>query len=318
MQGGGGGRHPFFDFGDPFGGFGPPRNLMSSFFGGRDPFDDPFFTHPFGGMFESSFFGPNGILHQCTPSGFLQHQAPEPQQSRGPIIEELNSDDDDEKEDTSKEKNANPRKHDRSSNEPLVEDPDDEVEEKKSKYLQYRNDYSRSNQGQSQPQAHNFTFQSSSVTYGGANGAYYTSSRTRRTGSDGLTFDESKEADATTGQAAHRVSRGLHNKGHSLIRELHSDGNVDTMQTLHNLNEDELGGFEEAWKGNAQKHLPGLSRDLNVNGGFGASGSGQNRHAGRGGWALPSSTESQENLGRMPDAGDRGVSSQAEAQPWRG
>ncbi|KAJ7952446.1 Myeloid leukemia factor 1 [Quillaja saponaria] len=202
--------------------------------------------------------------------GFLQHQAPEPRQSRGPIIEELNSDD--EIEDASKEKKTNPRKHGRSSNEPLVVDPDDEVEEKKSKQLQYRNDYTRYNQ---------------------------------------VTFEECKEADTTTGQAAHMVARGLHDKGHSLSRKLHSDGKVDTMQTLHNLNEDELTGFEEAWKGNAPKHLPGLSIGFNGSGSFGGSSSGQNGHFGRGGWALPS-TEHRENLGRMPDARDRGGSSQAQ------
>ncbi|KAJ7952445.1 Myeloid leukemia factor 1 [Quillaja saponaria] len=241
--------------------------------------------------------------------GFLQHQAPEPRQSRGPIIEELNSDD--EIEDASKEKKTNPRKHGRSSNEPLVVDPDDEVEEKKSKQLQYRNDYTRYNQVQSQPATRSFSFQSSSMTYGGANGAYYTSSRTKRTGSDGVTFEECKEADTTTGQAAHMVARGLHDKGHSLSRKLHSDGKVDTMQTLHNLNEDELTGFEEAWKGNAPKHLPGLSIGFNGSGSFGGSSSGQNGHFGRGGWALPS-TEHRENLGRMPDARDRGGSSQAQ------
>lgn len=57
--------------------------------------------------------------------------------------------------------------------------------EKKSKHLLYRNDDNRLNLNQSQPQAHNFTFESSTVTYGGANGPYYTSSRTRRT-SDGV------------------------------------------------------------------------------------------------------------------------------------
>jgi len=161
MQGRGGGRDPFSNFGDPFGGFGgfgslgPPRSLISSFFGGRDPFDDPFFTRPFGGMFESSPFGgptgfpfppglhPSGFLQQqvpgMLPSGFLQHQypraypsgfldrqAPEPSRQRGPIIQELDSDD--ENEDTTEERKENPRKHSRSNDEPSVEYPDDETE----------------------------------------------------------------------------------------------------------------------------------------------------------------------------------------------
>lgn len=130
MQGRRGNGDPFSEFGDPFagfGGFGGGRSIMSSFFGGRDPFDDPFFTRPFGGMFESSFFGPRGNpfpdMHR---PAFIERQAPEPQRSRGPIIEELDSDD--EKEATVNEKKENPRKHGRSSNGPFVEDPDDEVQ----------------------------------------------------------------------------------------------------------------------------------------------------------------------------------------------
>lgn len=163
MQGRGGGRDLFSDFGAPFGdfggldGFGAHRSLMSSFFGGRNPFDDPFFTRPFGGMFESSFFGPNGspftTMHPPAsferppafpahspaflehhppflehPPPFLEHQPPEPKRSRGPIIEELDSDD--EKEEAVKEKKENSRKHGRSSNGPLIQDPDDGVEGK--------------------------------------------------------------------------------------------------------------------------------------------------------------------------------------------
>lgn len=135
MQGGRGGRNPFFEFGDPFAGFGGfgsfggQGSLMSSMFGGRDPFDDPFFTRPFGGMFQSSFFGPNvNPFAEMHPSGFLEQQAPEPRRSRGPIIEEINSDD--ENEDADKEKKENPRKHGRSSKEPYIEGPDDEVEGK--------------------------------------------------------------------------------------------------------------------------------------------------------------------------------------------
>lgn len=105
--------------------------------------------------------------------------------------------------------------------------------------MQHRDNYNQYNAMQSQPQAHSFTFQSSTVSYGGANGSYYTSSKTRRMGSDGvsncerfsiffsfhscrasnlrllceqLAFEESKEADTTSGQATHRVSKGLRNK----------------------------------------------------------------------------------------------------------
>ncbi|KAK7330689.1 hypothetical protein VNO77_24887 [Canavalia gladiata] len=291
MQGGRGGRDPFFDFGDPFGGFGgfgsfgPPRSLFSSFLGGRDPFDDPFFTRPFGGMFESSpFGGPTGFpfAPDMHPSGFLEHQAPEPRRQRGPIIQELDSDD--ENEDETEEKKENPRKHRRSNNEPVVEHPDDELQGKKSKHLQARDEYNRFNATGSQPQSHSFCFQSSTVSYGGSNGTYYTSSRARRTGSDGVTFEESKEADSSTRQASHTVSRGIRGKGHSLSRKLNSDGKVDTMQMLHNINEDELSRFEEEWKGKGQSYLPGWSGNIEAGRHIGQAEQGR-----QGGWALPSS-----------------------------
>ncbi|KAL4280491.1 hypothetical protein GQ457_03G020380 [Hibiscus cannabinus] len=320
MQGGRGGRDPFFDFGaDPFGGFGGfggHRSLLSNFFGGRDPFDDPFFTRPFGSMFESSssFFGPDhSPFPDMHPSGFIEHQSPELKRQRGPIIQELNSDDEqDEVED--EEMKENPRKHFRSKDEPHDEVPDDGVEQsgRKNGHLQRMDVYNGSyRRQQQQPQTRSFTFQSSTVTYGGANGAYYTSSKTRRSGNDGVTFEERKEANTATGQASHQVSRGLHDKGHSVMRKLNSDGRVETMQTLHNLNEDELTGFEEAWNGNARKHLPGWSGVYNTHDTIGF---GQNVQAsqGQGGWALPS-TEHSQRSGRLGmDAGDKGGSSNSQ------
>lgn len=141
-----GGRDPFFGFGDPFGGFGGfggfgrQRSLISEVFGGRDPFDDPFFRSPFGGAFESSFFGSNGVpFMNPHASGFLEHQPqflgrqpqfehplPQPNLSRGPVIEELNSDDENDEE-SGKINKENPRKHGRSSKEPIVVGPDDEA-----------------------------------------------------------------------------------------------------------------------------------------------------------------------------------------------
>ncbi|RDX63330.1 hypothetical protein CR513_58254, partial [Mucuna pruriens] len=345
MQGRGGGRDPFSDFGGAFGGFGgfghsfgPPESLFSSFFGGRDPFNDPFFTRPFGGMFESSpFGGPTGfpfppgippsvfLEHQSLgmhpsrfledqslgmhpsrfledqtlsmhPSGFLQRQALVPSGQRGPIIQELDSDD--ENEDATEEKNGNPRKHSRSNDDPFVEHPDDEIEgKKKSKHLQTGNEYNRVNTTRPQPQSHSFCFQSSTVSCGGPNGMYYTSSRTRRSGSDGVTFEERKEADSSTRQASHVISRGIHGQGYSHSRKLNSNGKVDTMQTLHNINEaflivlgcdfvDELAGFKEEWKAKGQKHLPGWTESIGVRN------NGQGEQARQGGWALPSSEPS--------------------------
>ncbi|KAJ1419147.1 Myeloid leukemia factor [Sesbania bispinosa] len=220
------------------------------------------------------------------PSGFLKHQAPDPSRQRGPIIQELNSDD--EKEGAEEENVGNLRKYHRSNNEPCVELPDEELEGKKRKHLQDKNEYNRFNatEPQPQPQAHSFCFQSSIVSYGCANGTYYTSSRKRRTGSDGVTFEESKEANSSTRQASHTISRGLHGKGHTLARKLNSDGKVDTMQTLHNIKEDELVDFEDEWKGKGQKNFPGWT------GSIGASHSGQAGQTSQGGWVLPSSEHS--------------------------
>ncbi|KAK9147885.1 hypothetical protein Scep_006642 [Stephania cephalantha] len=76
--------------------------------------------------------------------------------------------------------------------------------------------------------------------------------------------------------------------GHSVTRKLGSDGKVETMQMLHNLNEDELAGFDKAWNGNARKHLPG-HENIVGQGSSDLSSRGRNSQASRGGWALPSS-----------------------------
>ncbi|KAE9597721.1 hypothetical protein Lal_00041430 [Lupinus albus] len=332
MQRGRGGRDPFSGFGDPFAGFGgfgsfgPPRSLFSSVFGGRDPFDDPFFTRPFGGMLESSpfgglsgfpspFVGPAGFPspfggpagfpfppNMC-PSRLIENQAPQSSRPRGPIIEELDSDD--ENVDAKEESKGNPRKHGRSDNEQVVEHPDDGLEGKRSRHLQGINECNTLYATAPQPQAQSFSFQSSTVSYGGPNGTYYTSSQTRRTGSDGVTFEERKEADSSTRQASHAISRGLHGKGHSLSRKLNPDGKVDTMQTLHNLNEDELAGFEEEWNGKGQKYLTGWT------GNIGARHGGQAEQARQGVRALPSSEPSY-LLGTMSDVRDNVGSSRSQ------
>ncbi|KAK4365254.1 hypothetical protein RND71_016612 [Anisodus tanguticus] len=320
-----GGRDPFSNFGDPFGsfggfgGFGGQRSLLSGFFGGRDPFDDPFFTRPFGGMRGLTPFGPSrGPFMDSHMTGFLEQQPSVPFQqpsvpfqqssvpfqhprSRGPVIEELDSDDEKEEKDISEEEKQDTRKHARPSTEPFVEYPDDEAGERKRKQI-FQNDFQSSNNEQ-QPQVRSFSFQSSTVSYGGANGTYYTSSKTRRTGSDGLTFEESKEANSAAGQASHRVSRGIQNKGHSLLRKLDSDGRVDTMQTLHNLNENELDGFEKTWRGKARNQLPGLYGGFNLQGDTGSGSSVQNG-ANTGGWALLSTERAHHSVNLGSEVGN--------------
>ncbi|CAF2070748.1 unnamed protein product [Brassica napus] len=236
-------------FGGSFGGSnGDPPSLMSSFFGGRDPFDDPFFTEPFGGsMFQPSLFGPPtmdpfaGVLPP--PLGFIEnhhHQTPQPRLPGGPVIEEINVLDAEEEGEAYQEKSVILGKRGRSSSEVETEEAiaeerrithmqnmnanamvdngqwQQQTQERRFthrqnmnanamvtyeqwqpqtqvRHMQNMNTNAMVNSGQWQPQTQGYSFQSSTVTYGGNDGNYYTSSTTRRTGSDGLTLEESKK-----------------------------------------------------------------------------------------------------------------------------
>lgn len=248
---------------DMFGGFGDFGGFGGSIFG-RNPFDDPFFTRPFGSMFQS-----NNSLHE----------SPLMVPPSGPIIKELGSDEEEEKEEEMEDNDEEVRRIVRPANEPFVDHPDDETDDSKEQGS-YRTDYSRT--GGAQPQS--FKVHSCKVSYGGVDGVYYTSSATRRMGDDGMIMEDCKEADKRTGEATHRISRGLHDKGHSITRKLNSDGKVDMRQTLHNLNENELGSFEDAWKDNGGKHLPPIT---------GCSRTGVNRMSDWGGFLLPSTRGSR-------------------------
>ncbi|KAG2240470.1 hypothetical protein Bca52824_090788 [Brassica carinata] len=255
--------------GDSVGGFGgsSPPSPMSDFLRGRDPFDDPFFTQPFGGnMSQPSLFGPPtmdpiaGV--RPPPLGFTEnphHQPPQPRQSGGPTIEEITVLDDEQEGEVYQEARVILGKHGRSSSD--VEMEEAIAEERRIRHMQNMNANAMVNSGQWQPQTQGYSFQSSSVTYGGLDGNYYTSSTTRRTGSDGLTLEESNEANTATRGAAHRISRGFNNQGHTVERTRNSDGRVNTNQVLLNLNEaaDELAGFEQSSSSNAgvQMQFPG-------------------------------------------------------------
>ncbi|PKI70429.1 hypothetical protein CRG98_009204 [Punica granatum] len=236
-------RDTFFNIDHPsrsFPGFGDFPSLV----GGRDLFDDPFFTRPFGSFGGGdpfhNLFRPVGSIFDSNVSNGSMDDASNSGSNKGVVIEELDSDD--ESELTAKaatmateEHYVGDQKHKLVSGEPWVEHPDNGAEAKKSMMLNSRSDHSRAQR--TQDQTKNFSVQTSKVTYGGVNGAYYTSSRTRSRGSDGVVLEESKEADRSTCQATHRISRGINDKGHSVSRKLNSDGKVDTVQTLHNLNE---------------------------------------------------------------------------------
>ncbi|XP_010056316.2 uncharacterized protein LOC104444355 isoform X1 [Eucalyptus grandis] len=301
MQRGRQGREDFFNMGDPFSsfrGFGSFPTLS----GGRDPFDDPFFTRPFGSMFSTGVFGP----------GYPTDDTPSSNNSKGLVIEELNSDDEGgirNEEDTNPDTNRNEgyRRHDASIRAPSVEHPDDDVHAENRSNVIYRSD--RSRVGEKQNQGRSFSAQSCKVTYGGVDGAYYTSTRTRRADSEGVVLEESKEADATTGQATHRISRGIHDKGHSVTRKLGSDGKVDAVQTLHNLEKDELAGFEEAWKSSGNGPSPGWSFDYDLQQKAGRGGDAQKGSSSSGGWALPSVDQIMRHGGMGPQYAARSTPS---------
>jgi len=299
MERGRDGRDNPFGAGDPFAGFGS----MPSLFGGRDPFDDPFFTQPFGGrmggpgMFGPGLFGPMGGPGMFGPmggpgmfgafgagDGFLEQAPPRSNNGGRPVITEI---DDDEEEDGERGGDHATR------HEAYVQEPDDGNDGMQGGQVQLRRDPNRANGG-GQPQSRAFTYQSSSVTYGGINGAYYTASKTRRSGSDGITVEESKEADTTTKEATHRISRGIHDKGHSLTKKLKADGKVDSTQILHDLNEDELPGFEESWKGNAGQHLPGWTQNAGISNGENSGNQVYGARQPEQSWALPGTQQVQD------------------------
>nr|BAK03047.1 predicted protein [Hordeum vulgare subsp. vulgare] len=295
MERGRGGRDGPFGGGDPFAGFGRLGAPMPGLFGGgRDPFDDPFFTQPFGASFgrRPGMFGPMGGPSLFGPGmfggfgfgpgdGFLVQAPARSGDGGGPVITEI--DDDEDGGDGEATRGA------------YVQEPDDGNDDgmRQGGQVQLRRDPNMANGG-GQPQSRSFTYQSSTVTYGGINGAYYAASKTWRSGSDGITVEESKEADTTTKEATHRISRGIHDKGHSVTRKLKSDGKVDSTQILHNLNEDELPGFEESWKGNAGQHLPGWNQNAGI-----SNGDNSGNHGSNGGrqptqnWALPRTRQQQ-------------------------
>lgn len=110
MQRGREGRNDLIDMGDPFDAFrrfGSRRTKMPSLFGERDPFDDPFFTRPFGSMFEPSIFDQSATSRQTA----------EVNRGKGVVIEELDSDDE--------EDNGTTDHIAGSGREPSIEHPDD-------------------------------------------------------------------------------------------------------------------------------------------------------------------------------------------------
>ncbi|KAK4752301.1 hypothetical protein SAY87_021099 [Trapa incisa] len=231
-------------------------------FGGKDPFDDPFFTQPFRDFgVQDPFNDPfkqTGSIFDSGPNNVWRIDTSKSGSTKGLIIEEVNSEDENELTENEEGKHSD-EKHKIVSGEPFIEHPDNGDQEKKMVALNFKSDHNRAKEMRAQTK--NFSVQTCKVTYGGVDGAYYTSTRTTSRSGDGVVLEESKEADRTTGQATHRISRGINDKGHSVTRKLNSDGQVDTVQTLHNLNEDDLGCFERSWAANGRGTLPSWNDD---------------------------------------------------------
>ncbi|WOK95325.1 myeloid leukemia factor 1 [Canna indica] len=156
-------------------------------------------------------FGPS-MPNWCTfgetsNAGFLG-QAPPKDRSRRPIIEELSSDDESDAQKTDMEKGERPSMCSKESY--VVQHPDEKAQEKGSAHNQFKNDIDHFNR--MHLRGHSYAYRSSTVTYGGPNGACYTSSTFKRTGTDGTVLEETKEDDATTGKATHKISCGIRDK----------------------------------------------------------------------------------------------------------
>ncbi|XP_057864363.2 uncharacterized protein LOC131072255 isoform X2 [Cryptomeria japonica] len=288
----GGGFAGFPEIGDPFEGFGifggggaggaGGRSLIEDFFG-RDPFDDPFFRRPFGGLFgpPGNLFNSGSLLGGSRGMGigmgmgmgmgmlgdaiqrpradFLVDQRPfnPPQQGarRGPVIEELPDD------------HEAPVSESRPQyTEPIIEHPDDEAEPVRLVHTGDEDDEPTTITTQHQPSqsrpgytSQSFCYQSSSVS--GPGGAYYTSSSARRTGPNGVVEEGQYEEDTVAGIESRRVARALGEKMHAVSRKRNSDGRENTLETLHNLTEVK---FDETWKRHGGSSFPGPTNRLRM------------------------------------------------------
>ncbi|CAI9103697.1 OLC1v1002230C1 [Oldenlandia corymbosa var. corymbosa] len=145
--------------------------------------------------------------------------------------------------------------------------------------------------------------------YGGPEGWQYSCSESGMAGGDGVFLAEMKEDNRMVGESLHTISKGIRNKGHSVTKKKKSDGSVDSLQTLHNLNEDELTGFEENWNTSASKYLPSWSTNFNPfeNGGANWIGwEGFPAWNNWGGYALPPAENYGETGAGEPDGRRRG------------
>ncbi|BBN03242.1 hypothetical protein MPTK1_2g21950 [Marchantia polymorpha subsp. ruderalis] len=270
MRGFGGGGGFFPGFPDPFAGFGGRPSFLSDMFDNDPFFSDPFLNRPFGSLFgnPSNLFGPSGFFSQSLfppfppPPQILQEafhrQIPvedlifnsAPEGGRTSVhIEEVPDDHDD-------GGNVGPK----SNQEPIVEHPEDD-DNKNTEIVHYQPAPStRTSQSVSNTRSTNlpvsYSYQSSSVTYGGTNGPYYASHSSRRIGPDGVYEEEHQEKDLAAGKESHKILHGLGNKGRALTRKRNAEGREEKFETLHNLALDEVQDFERKWEVRAEKSFP--------------------------------------------------------------
>lgn len=108
--------------GNLFDDFRAHTSRMPSIFGGRDPFDDPFFTRPFGSISGSGMFNTSGPFGSSSQVSGM----------KGPVIEELCSEDEGEEEEdgghdeSAKNERCKATNVESLNNNPIVEHPDDE------------------------------------------------------------------------------------------------------------------------------------------------------------------------------------------------
>ncbi|KAH7424763.1 hypothetical protein KP509_11G022800 [Ceratopteris richardii] len=215
-------------------GFGNRNSLFKDFFE-KDPFDDPFFTQPFGFGNRFPSIGDSFESFHTPLARQLDTGVREQQSTRGIVIEELSEE----------HKNKGAQKSE-SQVEPIVEHPDDiEVKRVKSVY---------SSDG---PKYFSQSFAFSSVSYGGPQGTYYKSSAMQR-GSNGVFEEMHEERDTINGHETNQIVHGLGNKGHAITRKKNASGKEDYIETLHNLTEEEKKEFDDTWNKQAKKYLPGF------------------------------------------------------------
>ncbi|KAH7415107.1 hypothetical protein KP509_14G027600 [Ceratopteris richardii] len=278
-------RSGFADFGsDPFfGGMMGSSSFFDDFFN-RDPFNDPFFNRPMGmgllgggglfgrmnpfGMGMSSLFDRSEFFTR--PDGSFLDQQPyqqpaqiaQPLSRRGPIIEELT-------EDTEETDNGRAQNKEH----PIVEHPEDDEEAgqmlqhrdvpPQARCLQAFNDrypQRSSNMQQSNRSYQNYSFQSSSMSFGGSGGSFYSSSSMRRVGPDGIVQEEHVERDSS-GKESRTSARGLRDQIHAVTKRRNTvSGPETTVETLRNLEPEEVPHFDARWEAQAQRNLQGWNR----------------------------------------------------------